>query len=70
MRNSKDGMPTDMNIEIKIKSLEEDIKLLLRFSDAARSEIEFLASGAGGPTIDPALREECRSFLEKYGFGL
>jgi hypothetical protein len=61
--------PTDANMELKIKSMEENIKLLLRFSDAARSEIEFVASGAGGPNIDPDLREECRLFLEKYGFG-
>jgi hypothetical protein len=53
---------------MELDSLQDDFRLLMRFSDIAFAQIKSTAEGAGPSYVDPALREKCRAFVEKYSF--
>jgi hypothetical protein len=53
---------------MQLDSLRDDFSLLIRFSDIAFAQIKSTAEGAGPMNVDPALREKCRAFVEKYSF--
>jgi hypothetical protein len=58
-------MPTDNKLAGEIEGLKADIKLLLQYGSLG--QIKHIAFEA--LSEDPAVREDCRLFLKKYGFG-